>query len=81
MYAIRSYYEVLVVCPDTEICSAQLAAIDPDKVTIIELESDDTWARDHGGITVFQEDKPLLYDFRFNGWGDKFSAGKDNRIT
>lgn len=48
------------------------------KVTIVECPTNDTWARDHGGITL--SDGTVL-DFRFNGWGDKFAAEKDNLIT
>jgi agmatine deiminase len=43
--------------------------------------SNDTWARDHGGITIFEDGKPVLLDFVFNGWGLKFPAQFDNLIT
>jgi agmatine/peptidylarginine deiminase len=44
-------------------------------------DSDDTWARDHGPITTLDSGSPVLHDFQFNGWGDKFDAANDNRIT
>jgi agmatine deiminase len=50
-------------------------------IELIELESNDTWARDHGGITVFEDGKPILLDFMFNGWGLKFAAHHDNLLT
>jgi agmatine deiminase len=50
-------------------------------IRIFEIESNDTWARDHGGITIFENGKPLLLDFTFNGWAMKFAAGLDNLIT
>jgi agmatine/peptidylarginine deiminase len=46
--------------------------------------NDDTWARDHGFVTLVSDDPqdaPLLLDFCFNGWGMKFAADKDNCIT
>jgi len=50
--------------------------------------SDDTWARDHGFITLvptLQTDGAandcLLLDFCFNGWGEKFQATQDNAIN
>jgi agmatine/peptidylarginine deiminase len=44
--------------------------------------SDDTWARDHGPLCVLDADgRPRLLDFRFNGWGGKFPAERDDRIT
>ena len=46
--------------------------------------TDDTWARDHGFITLVSDDAeaPLrLLDFRFNGWGEKFPSEHDNAIN
>lgn len=45
------------------------------------IESNDTWARDHGPITVFEDQHILLLDFTFNGWGNKFAAHMDNKIS
>ena len=50
-------------------------------ISFVELNTNDTWARDHGGITIFENYKAKLYDFRFNGWGMKFAANYDNQIT
>lgn len=51
-------------------------------VTIAKCDSNDTWARDHAPITLKNTDngKLLMLDFKFNGWGKKFEADKDNRI-
>lgn len=46
-----------------------------------EIGSNDTWARDHGAISVFINGEPVLLDFGFNGWGLKFAANNDNLIT
>jgi agmatine/peptidylarginine deiminase len=56
------------------------------QVTISYCKTNDTWARDHGPISLVGEDeegkkKLLCLDFRFNGWGDKFPADLDNKIT
>ncbi len=45
------------------------------------IPTDDTWARDFGPITIEENGAPLLLDFTFNGWGNKFPAEQDNRIT
>ena len=46
------------------------------------LNSNDTWARDHGFITLTDDKGHLrLLDFRFNGWGEKFPAELDNAIN
>jgi agmatine deiminase len=52
-----------------------------ENLNYYEIDSNDTWARDHGGITVFQDGRPVIYDFCFNGWGMKFTACHDNQIT
>ena len=47
----------------------------------VTIKTNDTWARDHGFITVEEDGKMLLLDFKFNGWGDKFPAELDNAIN
>ena len=48
----------------------------------IPLPSDDTWARDHGFISLIDDrGHRRLLDFRFNGWGEKFPASKDNALN
>ncbi len=54
----------------------------PDKISLYAVPSNDTWARDHGPITVLEQgNTPRLLDFTFNGWGCKFDAGLDNQLT
>lgn len=71
-----------------EFLAAQLSEQQLNRVKIVEMPTDDTWARDHGTITLLPriEDgektgKTILLDFCFNGWGKKFPADNDNRIT
>lgn len=72
---------LLIVCRNaTEVC-CQLGEIDERRIMFREMETNDTWARDHGGITVFTEGQPVVYDFVFNGWGMKYAAYHDNLIT
>ena len=53
-----------------------------DNIHFIECPTNDTWARDHGFITLLQNDgTPLLLEFCFNGWGLKFAANKVNLIN
>jgi len=47
----------------------------------IRLDSNDTWSRDFGGITVVENDYFVVNDFKFNAWGKKFAYDKDNKIT
>jgi len=41
----------------------------------------DTWVRDYGPITVIDGRTPVLLNFRFNGWGDKYPCNLDKMIT
>ncbi|WP_286007472.1 agmatine deiminase family protein [Barnesiella viscericola] len=52
-----------------------------EAVTFAQCPTNDTWARDHGGITLLCDGTPAIYDFKFNGWGLKFAANYDNLIT
>ena len=51
-------------------------------ISYFRIPSNDTWARDHGFITLLREDGAReLLDFRFNAWGGKFEASLDNAIN
>ena len=69
--------------------------LEMENTTVFECPTNDTWARDHGFITLKgsegtgeeeSEDSSsaqniVLLDFQFNGWGKKFEAAKDNAIN
>lgn len=73
--------KLLIVCPDESVVRSQLGEVDYSRIIFREMETNDTWARDHGGISVFDGGMPVVYDFVFNGWGMKFAANHDNLIT
>ena len=50
-------------------------------IVVDDIPHNDTWARDHGFITVEENGTNVLLDFRFNGWGEKFEAELDNQIN
>ncbi len=72
---------VVVVCQDKKLVSEYFKVKTSFPIYLVEIDSNDTWARDHGAITVFHDNVPVLLDFVFNGWGQKFGAEKDNDIT
>ncbi len=53
----------------------------PGRVVALTAAADDTWARDHGPVTVLDEGRPRLLDFHFNAWGGKFPWSKDNALN
>ena len=83
--AITRHEHLIVVTPDPESVKVQLKKRLTDcqlaNVTLHECPTNDTWARDHGFITVTDGKAVRLLDFRFNGWGEKFQADLDNAIN
>jgi agmatine deiminase len=85
-HAIARHEKVLVVCYDephrAHVAGRLRAANVPmERVVFGVAPSNDTWARDHGPITVLCRGEPLLLDFGFNGWGGKYAHDLDDGIT
>ncbi len=59
----------------------QGAGVTLERVALCTVASNDSWARDHGPITVLEHGRARLLDFVFNGWGGKYAAALDDRIT
>ena len=66
---------LLIVAPET-------LAPQPFTFNFSLFTPNDTWARDHGFITLVDDQgHARLLDFCFNGWGEKFPAELDNAIN
>lgn len=72
---------LLVVTTDIGATMTSLAACNQQNIRVCEVNHNDTWCRDFGGITIFDDGRPVVMDFRFNGWGLKFAANHDNLVT
>jgi len=79
--AIAEREKLLIVCKDSQLLAAKLKNCRSANIIFAEYPLNDTWARDHGAITVIKDGRPTIYDFTFNGWGLKFAANFDNQIT
>lgn len=79
--AISRFQPVLIVCKDARATAELLKLHNIQQCILVESDSNDTWARDHGGITIEEDGKPIILDFVFNGWGLKFPADQDNLLT
>lgn len=81
--AVIDHAQLIIVAPDVEAVRSQLSHLPQQNITYIELPTNDTWTRDYGVITVLEREsaQPVLCDFKFNGWGLKFAADKDNLVT
>jgi len=53
----------------------------PNVEVIKNIKTDDTWARDSLALTIFKNGKRDFLNFQFNGWGNKYPAYFDNRIS
>lgn len=84
-FEIATRQTLLIVAPNTEevrqLIEQRLPKRATDNIRYYACATNDTWARDHGFLTVMTNDGPELLDFRFNGWGGKFEASLDNAIN
>ena len=78
---ISRFQKVLVVCADIKSTEKLVGGGIKENIIFVSIPSNDTWARDHGGITVQTDNGYKIWDFQFNGWGNKFEASLDNKIT
>lgn len=78
---ILKHTKLLIVCADVKDVEKHFTPTERNRLVLIEIETNDTWARDYGAISVFIDEKPVIYDFGFNAWGLKFAANHDNQIT
>ncbi|HET9570654.1 MAG TPA: agmatine deiminase family protein [Bacteroidales bacterium] len=79
--AVLQRQKLIIVCPNAAEVKSLLGAVNESNLLLFEFPSNDTWARDHGGISLFVDGKPYLCDFTFNAWGMKFPANFDNQLT
>jgi agmatine deiminase len=84
--AIARVEPVVIACHDEAVrarvrAQVRAAGVADARVRLHVVPANDTWARDHGPITVLCRDEATLLDFDFNGWGGKFACDLDNRIT
>ena len=80
---IIKYESLLIVCQNPSDVTGQLKShnVSLENIRMFSCETNDTWARDHGFMTCLHENKKILLDFQFNGWGLKFASNLDNQIN
>lgn len=79
--AIVAHQLLLIVGEQEEQVLKHFTAQELHNIIFISIEYNDTWTRDHGGITVFENGSATILDYQFNAWGNKFECAKDNLIT
>nr|WP_277016259.1 agmatine deiminase family protein [Prevotella corporis] len=89
---ITRYENLLIVARHVEdvrtLLGSRLTSNQIKKVVFRQCDNNDTWARDVAPLTLVPSGPTYglsvhhhLYDFCFNGWGEKFRADKDNCIN
>lgn len=82
---ILTFEPVVVACHDETIQQRVLGLFSdnkfPHKLHTFIAPCNDTWARDHGPITLIEDDSTLVLDYTFNAWGAKYHANLDDMIT
>lgn len=85
--AVLSSQNLIISCEDSNALQRACKELRPiakengTNISSYTVPADDTWARDHGPISIFRDTSPTLLNFIFNAWGDKYASGKDNLIT
>lgn len=68
---------VILLAPANELPDLTLPGL-----TIVSLNTNDTWTRDYGPLTLQDTTGHFhLLDFHFNGWGQKFASNFDNQAN
>lgn len=87
---ITRFEKLIIATRDIDECKSDIQRItaqkgitlDMNKISFHQTALNDTWARDHCGISVYGDNgEKFIYDFVFNGWGLKFASNLDNQIT
>lgn len=79
--ALSEFHKVILVAPDISVPKKHLHHILQDNLMYFNAETNDTWIRDYGAISLVKDQKLTAADFCFNAWGMKFAADFDNLVT
>ena len=79
--AILQRENLIVITCQSDHVKALIGENHPHKAHYIDILTNDTWCRDFGAITIEENDKLAICDFKFNAWGGKFSWDLDNNVT
>ena len=77
--AIAYKEPIYIICKDKNKISSMFCYT--KNMTFIEIQTNDTWIRDYGYISIKQNEEVELLDFTFNGWGAKFESNFDNLVN
>ncbi|WP_151172877.1 agmatine deiminase family protein [Pseudoalteromonas ruthenica] len=82
-----SQRQKLLIVVDNEALEAHIRSrltaqhTDLNQVRFVRAQCNDTWARDHGPLTLSDGTGLKALDCQFTAWGGKYAAEKDNAIN
>ncbi len=77
--AICYKQKLILICDDIK--STKELFCYHNNISFVKLKTNDTWIRDFGPISIYDDNRRKLIDFQFNGWGGKFDFDFDNIIS
>ncbi|MGR9088252.1 MAG: agmatine deiminase family protein [Gammaproteobacteria bacterium] len=79
---ISRHQRLFIVCRDDAHQRHVQEQIDRnDRIDFLQVRVNDIWVRDTAFLTVEENGTPLLLNFRFNGWGEKYPHEDDNALN
>ncbi len=78
---IAKYQKLIIVHEINRNPKSLFSATELLNIKLIQTDFNDTWARDYAPISVIENGIPILKNFVFNGWGNKFEAFHDNQLN
>ncbi len=84
--AITLSQSCFIICYDIEqrLQIQQLlnqACINMERVHFYCIPTDDVWTRDYGPLVLGNGEHKKVLNFKFNGWGNKYPAERDNQVV
>ncbi|WP_462319353.1 agmatine deiminase family protein, partial [Marinilabilia sp.] len=78
---IAKFEDVIVLLNEENKEFSKDAFSNQSRIHPVVCPTNDTWARDFGPLFIKEGSQYIGLDFKFNGWGLKFPADRDNLIT
>lgn len=82
--AVTRHQRLMIVCfnqAHQDLIRKKLAHLAQENLAFINIQTNDTWIRDYGPLTVKHGQDLVWLDFQFNAWGNKFGSHLDNAVN
>jgi agmatine deiminase len=77
--SISALGRLVLICHDVEYVKTLFCY--HDRISFVSIDTNDTWIRDFGPISIYKDGKRELLDFKFNAWGGKFEWALDDKVN